>query len=77
MHLVKNNLNQPPLPEECLLREAHNVSTHLAFGPDKSVPDPKVWVHLRMAENFHKEWIFMIVTSHKPCKVDISLYAYT
>ena len=30
----------------------------------------------RMVKNFHKEWIFMIVSSHEPCEVDVSLYAY-
>jgi len=46
------------------------------FGPDELILDPEAWMHLWMAENFHKERIFMIVTSHKMCEVNISLYAY-
>ena len=52
------------------------VPAHLVFSPDEPVFDPEARMRLWMVKNFHKEWIFMIVSSHKPCKVDVSLYAY-
>ena len=74
--MVEYDLNQSPPPDECLLGDANYVPAHLAFSPDEPVFDPKVRVRLQMVKNFHKEWIFMIVSSHKPCEVDVSLYAY-
>jgi len=33
--------------------------------------DPEAQMCLWMAEDFHKEWIFMIVTSHETCEVNV------
>ena len=76
MSLVEYDLNQLPPPDECLPGDANYIPAHLVFSPDEPVFDPEVRMHLRMVKNFHKEWIFMIVSSHKPCEVDVSLYAY-
>ena len=43
---------------------------------DEPVFDPEAWMRFWMVKNFHKEWIFMIVSSHELCEVYISLYAY-
>ena len=76
MSLVEYDLDQSPPLDECLLGDANYVPAHLVFSPDEPVFDPEAWMRLRMVKNFHKEWIFMIVSSHKPCEVDVSLYAY-
>jgi len=75
--LIKYDLDQPPPPDKCLPGQTDYVLAHLVFSPDKPILYPEARVHLRMAENFHKEWIFMIVTSYKLCEVNISLYTYT
>ena len=77
MSLVKYDLNQPPPPDKSLLGDTDYVPAHLVFSPDELVFNPEVRMHLWMVMDFHKEWIFMIVSSHEPCKVDVSLYAYT
>ena len=76
MSLVEYDLNQSPPPDECLLGDANYVPAHLVFSPDELVFDPEARMRLWMVKNFHKEWIFMIVSLHEPCKVDVSLYAY-
>ena len=77
MCLIKYDLDQPPPSDECLPGQTDYILAHLVFGPDEPILDPEARMHLQMAENFHKEQIFMIVTSHKTCEVDISLYTYT
>ena len=77
MSLIEYDLNQLPPMDECLLGNTDNIPAHLVFGQDEPVSDPEAWVHLQMMMNLHKEWIFMIVASHKLCKVDVSLYVYT
>ena len=74
--LIKYDLNQSPPPDKCLPGDTNYVPAHLVFSPNEPVLNPEVWVRLRMVKNFHKEWIFMIVCSHEPCEVDVSLYAY-
>ena len=76
MGLIKYDLDQSPPPDECLPGDANYVPAHLVFSPNEPVLNPEAWVHLRMVKDFHKEWIFMIVRSHEPCEVDVSLYAY-
>ena len=39
--------------------------------------NPKVQMCLWMVKDFHKEWIFMIVGSHKSREIDVPLYTYT
>ena len=76
MSLVEYDLNQSPPLDECLPGDANYVPAHLVFSPDELVINPEVRMHLQTVKNFHKEWIFMIVSSHKSCKIDVSLYAY-
>ena len=76
MSLVEYDLDQPPPPDESLLGDADYVPAHLVLSPDELSFNPKVWMHLWMVKNFHKEWIFMIVSSHESCEIDVSLYAY-
>ena len=76
MGLVEYDLNQLPPPDESLLGDADYVPSHLVLSPDEPIFNPEAQMHLRMVKNFHKEWIFMIVSSHESCKVDVSLYAY-
>ena len=76
MGLIEYDLDQSPPPDECLPGDANYVPAHLVFSPDEPVFDPEARMHLQMVKDFHKEWIFMIVSSHEPCKVDVSLYAY-
>ena len=76
MSLVKYDLDQLPPPDESLLGDADYVSAHLVLSPDEPIFNPEARMHLRMVKNFHKEWVFMIVSSHKLCKVNLSLYAY-
>ena len=65
------------LPQtEAFRGDTDSIPAHLVFSPDELVFYPKVQVHFWMAKNFHKEWSFMIMTLHKPCKVDVSLYVY-
>ena len=72
--LVKYDLDQSPPPDECLLGNADNVPAHLVFSPDELVFNPKAW--MRVVKNFHKEWLFMIVSSHESHKVEVPLYVY-
>ena len=76
MGLIEYDLDQSPPPDERLLGDANYIPAHLVFSPNEPVLNPKAWVRLRMVKDFHKEWIFMIVSSHEPCEVDVSLYAY-
>ena len=76
MSLVEYDLNQPPPPDEGLLGDADYIPAHLVLSPDELIFNPEAWVHLRMVKKFHKEWIFMIVSSHKSCEIDVSLHAY-
>ena len=76
MSLVKYDLDQLPPPDECLPGDANYVPAHLFFSPDEPVFDPEAQMCLWMVKNFHKEWIFMIVSSRELCEVDVSLYAY-
>ena len=76
MSLVEYDLDQSPPPDECLPGDANYIPAHLVFSPDELVFDPEARMRLRMVKNFHKEWIFMIVSSRELCEVDVSLYAY-
>ena len=76
MGLIEYDLDQSPPLDERLLGDANYIPAHLVFSPMEPVLNPKARVHLWMVKDFHKEWIFMIVSSHEPCKVDVSLYAY-
>ena len=76
MGLIEYDLDQSPPPGECLLGDTNYVPAHLVFSPNELVLNPEARVHLQMVKDFHKEWIFMIVSSHEPCEVDVSLYAY-
>ena len=76
MSLVEYDLNQPPPLDESLPGDADYVPAHLVLSPDELIFNPEVWMHLRMVKDFHKEGIFMIVSSHEPCEVDVSLYTY-
>ena len=75
MGLIEYDLDQSPPPDECLPGDANYVPAHLVFRPNEPVLNPEVWVRLRMVKDFHKEWIFMIVSLHELCEVDVSLYA--
>ena len=57
--------------------DADNIPAHLVFSPDEPVFNPKARMCLQMVKNFHKEWIFMIVSSHESCEIEVPLYAYT
>ena len=59
--------------DESLLGDTDYVPAHLVPSPDEPISNPEVWMRLRMVKNFHKEWIFMIVSSHESCEVDVSL----
>ena len=74
MSLVEYDLDQPPPPDECLPGNADYA--HLVLSPDELIFNPEVQMRLWVVKNFHKEWIFMIVSSHEPCEVDVSLYAH-
>ena len=76
MSLVEYDLNQPPPPAKSLPGDTDYIPAHLVFSPDEPVFNPEVQMHLRMVNNFHKEWIFMIMGSHESCEIDIPLYAY-
>ena len=76
MSLVKYDLDQPPPPDEGLPGDTDYVPAHLVLSPDEPIFNPEAQVRLRMVKNFHKAWIFMIVSSHESCKIDVSLYAY-
>ena len=75
--LIEYDLDQPPPLDECLPGQTDYVPAHLVFGPDEPILYPKAQMCFRMAENFHKEQIFMIVTLHETCKINVSLYVYT
>ena len=66
MSLVEYDLNQSP-PLMNAFRGTQTTSLPIWFF---------VQMRLRMVKDFHKEWIFMIVSSHEPCEVDVPLYAY-
>ena len=70
--LIEYDLNQPPPLDECLPGNADNVPAHLVFSPDEPVSNPEVQMHLQMVKDLHKEWIFMIVSSHKSCESGLS-----
>ena len=53
--LIEYDLNQPPPPDKCLLGDTDDVPAHLVFSTDEPVSDPKVWMHLQMVKNLHKE----------------------
>ena len=74
--LIRYALDQPPPPDDGLLWNADYVPAHLVFSPDELVFNPETWMRLRMVKDFHKEWIFMIVGSHKSHEIDVPLYAY-
>ena len=77
MSLVEYDLDQSPPPDECLPGDANYVPAHLVFSPDEPVFDPEAWMHLQMVKNFHKEWIFMIASSHESHEIEVPLYADT
>ena len=76
MSLVEYDLDQLPPPDESLPGNADYVPAHLVLSPDEMIFNPEARMCLRMVKNFHKEWIFMIVSSHESCEIDVSLYAY-
>ena len=76
MGLIEYDLDQLPPLDECLPGDANYIPAHLVFSPNEPVLNPEVRVCLWIVKDFHKEWIFMIVSSHEPCEVDVSLYAY-
>ena len=76
MSLVEYDLDQPPPLDEGLPGDADYIPAHLVLSPDEPIFNSEARVHLRMVKNFHKKWIFMIVSSHELCEIDVSLYAY-
>ena len=74
--LIKYDLDQSPPLDKCLLGDADNVPAHLVFSPDELVSNAEAWVCLWMVKDLHKEWVFMIMGSHEPYKIKVSLYAY-
>ena len=73
MSLVEYDLDQPPPPDECLPGNADYVPAHLVLSPDEPIFIPEARMHLCMVKNFHKEWIFMTVSSHESREIDVSL----
>ena len=76
MSLVEYDLDQLPPLDESFPGDADYVPAHLVLSPDKPIFNPEVQMRLQMVKDFQKEWIFMIVSSHESCEVDVSLYAY-
>ena len=76
MSLVEYDLDQLPPLDECLPGDANYVPAHLVFSPDEPVFDPEAQMRLQMVKDFHKERVFMIVSSHESCEINISLHAY-
>ena len=76
MSLVEYDLDQLPPLDESLPGDTDYVPAHLVLSPDELIFVPEAWMCLQMVKNFHKERIFMIVSSHESCEIDVSLYAY-
>ena len=69
MGLIEYDLDQPPPLNESLPGDADYIPAHLVLSPDELMFNPEARMCLWVVKNFHKEWVFMIVSLDEPCKV--------